>query len=35
MGIATGPGTGLLAAQEILGEQKYMDTTMFDPNRFK
>ncbi len=34
MGISMGPGTGLLVAQEISGERKYMDTTMFDPNRF-
>ena len=34
MGISTGPGTGLLVAQEITGEKHFMETEMFDPNRF-
>ena len=34
MGISTGPGTGLLVAQEITGENRFMTTKMFDPNRF-
>ena len=34
MGISTGPGTGLLVTQEITGENRFMTTKMFDPNRF-
>ena len=34
MGISTGPGTGLLVAQEINEEKQFMPTEMFDPNRF-